>query len=107
MEFLRIIFVLAPLLAPVFSVSQEVEQLLEEMSGSHLRFSASPVLNIYISLQILFSCNNKAIFFKYCNRSLSQIPSLLDVRRNRNGTFSYSGFHVEVVEFVSRVLNIR
>ena len=95
-------FVSTLFLSPVFSVSQEVVELLEEMSGSHLRFSASPVYLKKIILTIIFNKKEED-----SNRSLSQIPSLLDIRSNRNGTFSYSGFHVEVVEYVARLLNIR
>jgi len=40
-----ILVVVVALSSPVLSVPEDVEVLLKELSGGHLRFSATPVMN--------------------------------------------------------------
>jgi len=48
---LILIALLGMVFSPVLSIPEDVEVLLKELSGQHLRFSASPVLNpIYLSI---------------------------------------------------------
>ena len=93
-----ILIALGIALPPALSIPEDVERLLEELSGGHLRFSASPVFKKYI-FEVFKSLRKTTKLFY-------QIPSLLNIRKNPNGTFSYSGVHAEAVDYIAHLLNV-
>ena len=74
-----------------------MRELLEEIGGSHLHFSASHVSQNLIEIKFVSALINFNIF---------QIPPLLFVTKGSNGTISYTGPVAEISDFLASLVNI-
>ena len=88
------------------SVPAHFKSLLEELSGSNLRFSAN-IVGSAISL-FLFVIQRAYLTYKVTlfSNSFFQNAPFFNIKIGQDGTFIYEGFHVEIVAFIAKALNI-
>jgi len=93
-----LVFTIGNFIQLVQGAPSQIEWLLKELNGAHLRLSASAVC-YRIILNIQFQ---KIINYLF----ISQDPPLVTEQKDFNGNVTYQGYVVEIADYMAKALNV-